>query len=89
MPPAELLTRIGNSGKLDIGEHPSIASHQLVEALRKEGLHVVEEDRSSEHFLPLDRTTGTVWIIENDADQRVIIERMLRAGVPVEIVEVG
>jgi hypothetical protein len=37
--------------------------------------------------LPVDRTTGCAWLIEDAAEARSVAEAMIAAGVPVQAVE--
>lgn len=86
-PPAELRAAIGNAGSLPLGEMETREARRLVEAVRAAGLDVVAENTSFISYVPYDRTTNSVWIIEDDAEARSVAEAMIASGVPVHYVE--
>jgi hypothetical protein len=83
--PAALRDQIGDSQQLSLGELPE--ARRLIEAAEAQGLAVVAECASCVSYLPYDRTTGCLWLIENDAEAAAVAEAMLREGVPVQNVE--
>jgi hypothetical protein len=72
---------------LDLGVFPAPEARQLIEEAQAEGLEVVAESASSVGYLPVDRTTGCVWLIEDAAEALAVVQAMLAAGVPVQDIE--
>ena len=85
--PAAVRAQVGQSGELPLGVLPSPEGRRLIEAVQGQGLRVVAEGASSVGYLPLDRTTGCAWLIENELEARAVVQAMLAAGVPVQDVE--
>jgi hypothetical protein len=86
-PPAELRSAIAGAGSLFLGEMPTREAMRLVETARSAGLNVLAENVSFISYLPYDRTTGCVLLVEDDAEARIVAEAMIAAGAPVEAVE--
>lgn len=84
LPPAAARARAGTDGRLALGELPGPEPRRLSDDLRRAGLQAELRNTSAVTYLPLDRTTGAAWIVENDEEARRLAERMIQAGVPVE-----
>lgn len=82
--PATLKEKIGESGTLQLGVMPTDEARKIVQELQSQGLRVVAEDASEVGYLPLDRTIGCAWLIENKVESEAIVQEMLAAGVPVQ-----
>ena len=49
--------------------------------------HRLSENTSFVSYLPFDRTTSCVWLIEDDAESSEVAQAMIAAAVPVHEVE--
>lgn len=57
---------------------------RLLENLNRAGLTTAVRNTSFVSYLPLDRTTNSAMLVEDDEEARELAERMIRAGVPVQ-----
>lgn len=87
MKPAALREAIGDSGKLPLGAMPTPDARKIIEAAQINGLEVVAESASYISYLPQDRTTGTVLLIEDALEAEAVAQSMLAAGVPIQEVQ--
>jgi hypothetical protein len=83
VPPSQIRDAVGGCGKMDIGEMPTHEARGLVERASAEGLIVDSRNVSTISQLPVDRTTGRVWLIEDERDALAVIDSMIAAGIPV------
>jgi hypothetical protein len=84
IPPSAARARSGHQGRLELGEMPGPEARRLLCELRRVGLRAELRVTSTVSYLPLDRTTGTALIVENDADATRLAEQMIQAGIPVQ-----
>lgn len=87
MAPAELRAVTADSDALPLGVMPTPEARQLIAAAEAQGLQVLAEGASYVSYLPINRTTGCAWRIEDDAESVAVVEAMLAAGVPVQMIE--
>jgi hypothetical protein len=87
MAPSSVRESIGDSAELSLGEMPGPEARRWITAIEAEGLQVVAESASFISYLPVNRTTGSAWLIENDDEAAAIAQAMLAAGVPVQDIE--
>jgi hypothetical protein len=85
--PAALRARIGNSGMLALGELPTPEARRLIEKAQNERMEVTAESASFVSYLPYDRTTGCVWLIEDGAEAAAVAQAMLAMGIEVQDIE--
>jgi hypothetical protein len=81
--PASLRTAT-DGGVLPLGILPSSQAHFLIEAARGQGLEVLADNASFASYLPVDRTAGSAWLIEDHAEATAVAQAMRAAGVPVQ-----
>jgi hypothetical protein len=72
---------------LSLGAMSSPEARRLIATVEGQELQVVAEDASFVSYLPIDRTTGCAWLLEDDAEMAAIAIEMLRLGVPVQDIE--
>lgn len=85
--PAAVRATIGESGLLQLGVLPSPEARELIRAAEAQGLRVIAECASCVSYLPHNLTTGSAWLIEDDAEAAEVARAMMAAGVPVRDVE--
>jgi hypothetical protein len=85
--PAALRGQIGESRDLSLGVMPTPEARSVIEAAQAQGLEVVAESASFVSYLPYDRTTGCVWLIEDGGEAAAVAQAMLQEGVPVQDIE--
>jgi hypothetical protein len=87
VPPAEMRNRI-IKGRLPLGSFNSVDSKRIRDEAAVLGLQLEMIDASTVGFLPYDKTTKMVWLIEDDAVAARIAHEMIAAGATVEVIEV-
>jgi hypothetical protein len=85
--PSAVRAALTPAGVLPLGEMPTREARRLIEVAQAQGLDVVAEGASFASYLPYDRTSGCVWLIEDNSEAAAVAEAMLAAGVPVQEVE--
>jgi hypothetical protein len=83
----EMMRRISSSGEIDLGDIAGYGAHCLAEKLEKQGVAVKVTNTSHTDFLPINRTNGSAWLIEDPVEAKRIVEDMIAAEVPVVQVE--
>lgn len=81
--PSELLRLINDAGEIDLGDMAGRAARHLAGELEKQGASVKAINTSHTDFLPINRTSSSMWLIEDPVEARRIAEEMMAAGVPV------
>jgi hypothetical protein len=74
-------------GKLLLGIFSSIEARTLRQNAVVVGLLLEVRDVSTTTFLPFDRTTRMVWLIEDEKESTKIAKELMEAGVPIEYTE--
>ena len=74
----------GAGSRLELGKLPGPEARRLLDDLRRAGLRTELRNRSRVSYLPLDRTTGTALLVEDEAEAQRLVQDMIRAGVPVK-----
>ena len=82
VPPAELLTRF-DGPRIDLGAMSEPRAARIRDAARSIGLRVLEERTETTHFLPRNRLTQMMWVIEAPEHPRRVTDEMRAAGIPV------
>jgi hypothetical protein len=85
--PAALRARIGESGMFALGVMPTPEARRFVEAAEASGLQFVAESASFVSYLPIDRSSGCAWLIEDDTEAAAVALAMLRSGVPIQEIQ--
>jgi|GEM_PF-7047931 len=86
-PLTELLTQISNEGRFDLGEMSGRDARHLEEELRKAGMETSRVDTSVVSFLPINKTNGFAWLIEDSVEAERIARQMISEGAEVTEVE--
>jgi hypothetical protein len=81
--PAVARARTGTEGRYELGELPGSEARRIRDMLKGAGLTVEFRNMSNVSYLPLDRTTGTALIVEDDAEMSLLAQQMIQAGVRV------
>jgi hypothetical protein len=84
MPPTAVRATIPSSGVLELGIVPTPNARRWIEALQAEGVEVVAKSMSFVSYLPIDRTTGSAWLIDDTAKADAVVRAMLAEGVSVD-----
>ena len=87
MPPAALRELVGHAGEHSLGDMPGDTARELAAEAQKIGLKFTVENTSIVGYLPFDKTTGCAWLIDDEEESKAVVESMIAAGVPVEIIE--
>jgi hypothetical protein len=84
VPPKALRARVSADGRLQLGSRDLTTAQELCSAATCEGVMFEQVDVSRTGYLPMDRTAGVVWLIEDPSKADRVTQEMLAAGVPVE-----
>ncbi len=82
--PAKIRTLIIEAGGLFLDEMLSSDAVRVMEGIKGQGLNISVESRSFASYLPIDRTTGSALLIEDEFKKCRVVEEMIAAGVPIE-----
>src|SRR6185503_7697293 len=66
IPPAAARAQGGSSGRLELGELPGPEARRLQSKLQRAGVRSEVRVTSTVSYMPLDRTTGLAWLIEDE-----------------------
>ena len=83
LPIPEMMRRISPAGEIDLGDLAGYGAHCLAKELEPQGVTVKVFNTSHARFLPINRTHGSAWLIEDPVESKRIVEEMIAAGVPV------
>jgi hypothetical protein len=86
-PPAQLKALVSEAGKLCLGELPGRDARRLAELAERAGLHPLIENASYISYLPFDRATGCVLLVEDEAEAKLVADEMIAAVFPVAEIE--
>src|SRR5579872_1257658 len=86
-PPKDIKAMIADRGELPVGIVAGRQVHWIKDKVAKLGLKLIVEDASYVSHLPFDRTTNCVWLIEDSKEAKIIAEKMIASGVPIEDAE--
>jgi hypothetical protein len=79
-----LRKQIIGDGKLALHNIPISDAVKIISDLEQEGLNVILEIAFSTSYLPIDRTTNSAWLIEDELESFQVAVEMIAAGIPIE-----
>ena len=78
--PAALRTLLGNQGEYPLETMPTRLALELIEFTKAAGLEFHAKKVSLAGYLPVNRTTGCAWLIENEENAAAVVKAMIAAG---------
>jgi hypothetical protein len=81
--PAALLSQLGDSGQLDLGERGGIEAQALKKAATRVGSATTLENKTRIEFSIIDESGPSAWLIEDEVELLRTVEEMVAAGVNV------
>ncbi|MBB02171.1 MAG: hypothetical protein CMJ47_05965 [Planctomyces sp.] len=83
-PITELKSRLFGQSSFPLGTVNGTRCRELDSAATQLGLRLNITNSSFTSYLPIDKTNGQIWLIEDAIDAKRIVDEMLAAGVEVQ-----